>query len=205
VVQTFQVGEVYKDRLKHSAPAVRKIDHDTTSYLQPFAQSEMIENFVFGINPTRANQFLDEVNVLLAALRDSRDQNFGPREWEKILDCCQNVTNLRDNLIEMRRQRKERISEAISMMPKDELGHAAASLVSLNTFRQRVSTDRETVGGPIDVAVISKEDGFIWIDRKHYFRRELNQHFFQNYYADLDDDTGEQLAEEKADSASPKS
>jgi hypothetical protein len=42
--------------------------------------------------------------------------------------------------------------------------------------------DAETVGGPIDVAVISKGDGFIWIKRKHYFKSELNPQFFANYY-----------------------
>jgi len=40
----------------------------------------------------------------------------------------------------------------------------------------------ETVGGPIDVAVISKGDGFVWIKRKHYFRPELNHCFFRNYF-----------------------
>jgi hypothetical protein len=42
--------------------------------------------------------------------------------------------------------------------------------------------DAETVGGPIDVAVISKGDGFIWIKRKHYFKPELNPHFFKNNF-----------------------
>ena len=42
--------------------------------------------------------------------------------------------------------------------------------------------EEETVAGPIDVAVISKGDGFVWIKRKHYFQRELNQQFFDNYY-----------------------
>ena len=46
--------------------------------------------------------------------------------------------------------------------------------------------EEETVGGPIDVAVISKGDGFVWIKRKHYFDRELNQHFFANYYKEAD-------------------
>ena len=35
-----------------------------------------------------------------------------------------------------------------------------------------------TVGGEIDVAIISKGDGFIWKKRKHYFKSELNPHFF---------------------------
>ena len=41
--------------------------------------------------------------------------------------------------------------------------------------------DSETVGGPIDVAVISKGDGFIWIKRKHYFDPKLNPHFMAKY------------------------
>lgn len=43
----------------------------------------------------------------------------------------------------------------------------------------RVSRVRETVGGPTDVAVISKKDGFIWIKRKHYFDPTYNYHFFK--------------------------
>jgi len=53
---------------------------------------------------------------------------------------------------------------------------------SLTSFKKKVSMEQETVGGPIDVAVISKGDGFIWIKRKHYFKPELNQQFFANYY-----------------------
>ena len=35
------------------------------------------------------------------------------------------------------------------------------------------------MGGPVDVAVISKGDGFIWIKRKHYFSPELNIRYFE--------------------------
>jgi hypothetical protein len=58
----------------------------------------------------------------------------------------------------------------------------AESLVSLTSFKRRVTQDPETVGGPIDVAVISKGDGFVWINRKHYFNPALNHQFFANYF-----------------------
>ncbi len=58
----------------------------------------------------------------------------------------------------------------------------AESLVNLTSFKRRVTMDPETVGGPIDVAVISKGDGFVWIKRKHYFTKELNPQFVANYY-----------------------
>lgn len=66
--------------------------------------------------------------------------------------------------------------------PKDELADMAEAFVNLTSLRRRVSLDSETVAGPIDVAVISKGDGLIWIKRKHYFKPELNQHFFATYY-----------------------
>ncbi len=71
-----------------------------------------------------------------------------------------------------------------SVLPKDELAAMAEALVSLTSFKRKFSLDAETVGGPIDVAVLSKGDGFVWIKRKHYFKAELNPHFLTNYYQD---------------------
>ena len=68
----------------------------------------------------------------------------------------------------------DRVMEMVASLPKDELGAMAESLVNLTKFKRRVTKEEETVGGPIDVAVITKGDGFVWIRRKHYFRPELN-------------------------------
>ena len=68
-----------------------------------------------------------------------------------------------------------------ALLPKDELANLAESLVSLTALHRKVSRDLEAVGGAIDVAVISKGDGFVWIKRKHYFKPELNMHFKLNY------------------------
>jgi hypothetical protein len=32
----------------------------------------------------------------------------------------------------------------------------------------------QTVGGPIEIAAISKHEGFKWVQRKHYYTRDLN-------------------------------
>jgi hypothetical protein len=64
--------------------------------------------------------------------------------------------------------------DMVQILPKDELALMAESLVNLDKFKRRVSSQSETVGGPIDVALITKGDGFVWVRRKHYFRPELN-------------------------------
>ena len=73
------------------------------------------------------------------------------------------------------------IISTVSILPKDELASMAEALVNLTSFKRRVTLDQETVGGPIDVAVISKGDGFVWIKRKHYFDASLNPQFFRTY------------------------
>ncbi len=80
------------------------------------------------------------------------------------------------------------IVNIVAILPKDELAAMAESLVNLTSFKRKISMQAETVGGPIDVAVISKGDGFVWIKRKRYFKPELNPHFFANYYKDMESD-----------------
>ena len=74
------------------------------------------------------------------------------------------------------------------MMPFSELAEIAELFIRLTQVRRRLSPDSETVGGPIDVAVISKADGFVWIKRKFYFDKELNYSFAGNY---LDENDGQ--------------
>lgn len=77
------------------------------------------------------------------------------------------------------------IIQIVEHLPKEELAAMAEALVNLTSFKRHVTGQAETVGGPIDVAVISRGDGLVWIKRKHYFRQELNQHFLSNYYNDV--------------------
>jgi hypothetical protein len=77
------------------------------------------------------------------------------------------------------------IVEIVNHLPKEELAAMAEALVNLTSFKRHVTKQAETVGGPIDVAVISRGDGLIWIKRKHYFDSTLNQHFLSNYYNDV--------------------
>jgi hypothetical protein len=88
---------------------------------------------------------------------------------------------LRDGVDRVSRNRfAAPIIDTVSALPKHELAEMAEALINLASFRKRVSPDLETVGGPADVAVISKGDGFVWIKRKHRFRSDRNAGFHAN-------------------------
>lgn len=53
------------------------------------------------------------------------------------------------------------------------------SLIHITSLKRKISSDIESVGGDIDVAIISKGDGFIWKRKKQYFESDLNPQFFE--------------------------
>ncbi len=79
------------------------------------------------------------------------------------------------------RRRFSGILDVVSILPLKELAEVASTLVRLSSFDKQLSLEAETVGEPIDVAVISKGDGFIWINRKHYSQADLNHRHFRDY------------------------
>ena len=70
---------------------------------------------------------------------------------------------------------------AVGALSKEDLAEMAESLIYLTYLKRRITFAEESVGGPVDVAVISKTDGFIWLKRKHYFKPELNHHYFSKF------------------------
>jgi len=65
----------------------------------------------------------------------------------------------------------------VQNLPKEEMAAVAESLVEVTSLRRRMDSDIESVAGPVDVCVISKGDGLVWIKRKHYFDALLNSEF----------------------------
>jgi 20S proteasome alpha/beta subunit len=59
-------------------------------------------------------------------------------------------------------------------MPIADAIDLAVFIVTLTAEFSRFSPGLQTVGGPTDIAAITKHEGFKWIKRKHYYSRDLN-------------------------------
>lgn len=63
----------------------------------------------------------------------------------------------------------------IPAMPIQDAVDLARFLVETATKLSRYGLQPETIGGPTEVAAITKYEGFKWIARKHYYPSELNR------------------------------
>ncbi len=156
----------------------------------PFAQRDVVSTFMEGLDPALMTLLKELLRATFTQLPDAILSSFPSGSISPEQSAClrQEVAKMGDPMLQeiqrfVREHHVKPIVSAVGVLPKDELAAMAEALVNLTSFRRRVSTDAETVGGPIDVAVISKGDGFVWIKRKHYFRAELNPGFLANYYS----------------------
>ena len=69
------------------------------------------------------------------------------------------------------------LEAVIASLPLEEMTHLAETLVTLESLKERVTSPKQSVGGPIDVAVITKAEGLVWIKRKHFFDSDKNLRF----------------------------
>lgn len=66
------------------------------------------------------------------------------------------------------------LRSVLSSLGVQEMAHLAETLLTLQAVKERVTSSSESVGGPIDVAAITKSEGLIWLKRKHFFDADLN-------------------------------
>lgn len=185
---TYDIECVFDGKLKYRKNLDKSYQNQPDSIIIPFAQEEMVFTFVTGIDPglnsmlmyflsETLKQYSETVLKMMAAHHLETD-SLKP-ELDKLTQTL--VQRFTDQAKEYRDNRYiNPILNTVSILPKDELAAMAEALVSLTSLKRRVSADAETVGGPTDVALISKGDGFVWVRRKYYFDSEINPDFFVN-------------------------
>lgn len=169
-------------------------ENGTVASVIPFAQVDVSQTIISGINPSF-------YKVLAATFKDSLSgfanqiasfiKPINSVASDAILKL--NLDAITDNYIRSAQEQfKEKYTNAlldtIILLDKEDMSNMAESFVSLTSLVRRMSPGEETVGGPVDVVFVSKGDGLIWMKRKHYFKPDLNNQFFANYYTEQQED-----------------
>ncbi len=167
--------------LKYKQDGNFNVSFQMGAAIVPFAQKEMVVRFIEGIDPTFRNFIAGGLRELAAKypsvildnlkLNAKRNTKLGGQIHAQVKKATDEF------LQKFKKIRREYfvdpILQVVGFLPKDELAMMAETLITLTSFKRRVSMEAETVGGPIDVVVISRGDGLVWIKRKKYFDKNI--------------------------------
>jgi hypothetical protein len=176
-----------QNRLKYYETDNIAVTHNMTSAIRPFAQTDAMNTILRGIAPNLDNiytenilQYIQKYNQRLIDLTEKDNPELA--QAIKDIDVNEQVRDFTESIQEAKRTNYiNPLMNAVDSLSKEDLAEMAESLIYLTYLQKRITFAAEDVGGAVDVAVISKGDGFIWIKRKHYFKPELNKFFFDNY------------------------
>lgn len=189
---TYDVDLLYKGKLKHQKNKSKSYgDRRPGPAILSFAQDDVIATFIDGISPSVEIELKGILQDTLKSYFEvviSQVKRSGNSANIDIDNLKLEYEKHQEMLVNSYVQRSERVKQmnfrgplesVVGNLPRSELAEIADSLVSLTSLKRRVSIETESVGGPTDVAIISKGDGFVWVKRKHYFDPNLNTDFFE--------------------------
>lgn len=186
----YQSDIIVNGRARIWQSRARSITQRENSFVMPFADTDVIKTITEGINPKFQEKFLSEaINMIskipyevlrpVTSLSDDEKLSFAKNATESLISAFSAFVS------DMKKYRESEhvdpIEQTLSVLPVSELATVAETLLNASQIHKRVNPEIETVGGPVDVAVISKGDGFVWIKRKHYFDLQLNPSYTQKY------------------------
>lgn len=156
----------------------------------PFAQIDVTQTIIRGINPSFLDiiknvigQSMNSVTGAVARILDSNPETTGLSSAVKGLDLDSMIRVATSQIEkEMLKRYTNPLITTVQALDKEDMANMAESFISITSLVRHMQPGEETVGGPVDVAIISKGDGFVWINRKHYFKPEFNAPFFSNYF-----------------------
>lgn len=165
-------------------------EHGTSAVIIPFAQVDVTQTIVRGINPSFQdiiyNVIGKSIHSFSNAITDILDAHASTAIVSPAIKSLDKDSIISDITYQINKEMRESYTDpllnTVVSLDKEDMANMAESFISLTSLVRRMQPGEETVGGPVDVAVISKGDGFVWINRKHYFRPELNAPFFNNYF-----------------------
>ncbi len=173
------------DKLKYTEKKRVGITFKNGAEIVPFAQHEMVDIFLSGMETGLEEALLRSIaqtlytypEALVNSIAELPEESKAKYKDTFKVNTDEVMKNLTEALNNYRLSNFIPILNVVVSLPKSELAAMAESLVNITSLKRRVSMEAETVGGPVDVAVISKQDGFVWIKKKQYYSSDLNPRY----------------------------
>lgn len=185
---SIMVSDVFDNRCRYYNFDQCEISDANNGAIMPYAQTDVINMFIKGIDPEIDAIYISVFKKLLQEYTDTiveilNGENADLAKKINELDLSIISQEFENQLNQLKREKQIAPTlDTVAILSKEDLAEMAESLIYLTYLKRRISSSEESVGGPIDVAIISKGDGFIWKKRKHYFEESLNKHFMTNYF-----------------------
>lgn len=175
------VSHGFDNRICHqiNPEDIHAISDDNPVAICPYAQTDIMEALLTGIDPVfyegicfKSKDMFEEITGQISFEYLFEE---GTEEIESILKKVKH-----DDLTKQFERYGNKIKEAeqrewlraLRNYSIQNMAHLAENLIAMTSFERHMTFSEEGVGGPIDLAVITKNNGFTWLNRKSWYHHK---------------------------------
>lgn len=162
--------------------SAESVTTDDRAFICPFAQTDVMMTLMKGVAPDLFEVIDCQHKKSMQKVKDDiveklTESNVSQDVIDKIVESTLDKIQeeFQENVLDhIQEEYIEGIIDAVDSFSIDDMANMGESLISVTNLQRHISSSDESVGGPIDVAVITRSEGFIWIKHKQWFRQDLN-------------------------------
>ena len=144
------------------------ISDDHPSDILYFGQTDITATLTEDLSENEENQELCEgmMNIFLEKKRELADRGLIDELDLRLPDCygaIKSVFNARH------RNMRQKWYDTVKDYSLQEMASLAETLIKATEVHRSITFQQESVGGLVDLAVITREDGFQWLNRKSWY------------------------------------
>jgi hypothetical protein len=160
--------------------SVEKISSEKPALISGFAQTSMVDTFDVGISFEVFLKISEIFGSNIKTLIDDAASKFSALDKAELNNALSaQLKKARGEIFAFtRKEHSTPLRRVLGSLPVDEMAELAETLINLQSLKEKVTKPSETVGGPVDVAAITRGEGLVWIKRKHFFPAEINSRYF---------------------------
>ena len=176
------VGGIIDGHLMYYYDEGEAISYDNDASIQPFAQTDTMISLMKGIHPTMYETILGKLDDAFGSAKQKMMDSLAEAGMSETQMTKLNEMNFDDIAEKFHSEMRDYIQDtfidgivdAVGSFNIEDMVKMAESLISITNLQRHFSSSEESVGGPVDVAVITKSEGFVWVNHKQWFQQELN-------------------------------
>ncbi len=159
------------DIIKYEIEEISRITHINDAEIRPFAQTDVMLTLIKGISPKLDEEYREatselEQNVTAEIISILQNQRVPNNVITNVINVSyEKIKEAFDERIEsfIHENYIEGVLDAVRFFNLEEMAKMAENLIAVTNLQRHISSSEESVGGPIEVAVLTKTGGFKWL------------------------------------------
>lgn len=166
-----EVTGIKRGKIQYTKPYdTISISDETESSFFAGGQDDIIEAIKYGIQEQRIDDICKRLSVLVKELFKYPEMYKNAPNFHRDLinqnSICQEAKEI---IIKSAREHYQQQLRLIKGYNLQEMACLAENLIKATELHRKITFQQESVGGLIDLAIITKNDGFQWLNRKSWY------------------------------------